>query len=163
MACFSAPPHDRLCAPDSRFPAVQRMVPATAAPLFKTFYSRRHFHTFGAAIQYVPLGPHAGFTRVSQPAERPLLFNLVASATDPGRAALAAELRVVLRAPGAPRARLHVAGDFELLGAAHGDHLPPLEYAGVLANSSFTLCPRVRRSPSRRRFRLTAATAGERI
>jgi hypothetical protein len=134
---------------------VERLVfPDGMRPIFKMYYSERHEKSFPSGqFQDFPLGPRTEFQRppaTRAPGEsRGILLNFVGSPTSLSRVALAAELENATANGSLPRDRtlVHVSSRWSSQLSEDSkdqhDHFAPSQYAKVLANSTFTLCPQV--------------------
>jgi hypothetical protein len=122
------------------------ILPAEVTPIFKQYYSQRQAQTFQGEFLWFPLGPRAEFSRpkaIPSPGEsRGFLFNFVGSPTSVARVKLGKAFgNGGYLVQGVPKDRImfHMAEEWAP-GTVEED-FPPSEYADVLRNSTFTLCP----------------------
>ena len=121
-------------------------LPPQVTPIFKQYYSRRHARSFPGEFHWFPLGPRFEFHRPSSfpgpEISRRFLFNFIGSPTSLARQRLAAVWGGAAENTGIPkdRVKFHIAQEWAA-DTSQGNFAPE-DYAAVLQESTFTLCPK---------------------
>ena len=124
-------------------------IPLQVVPIFKQYYSRRHAQSFPGTFNWFPLGPRFEFQRPSSfpgpQIPRSYLFNFIGSPTSLARQRLAAAWNTIAATAQAnynipeSRVRFHLAQKWAA-DTSEGN-FAPVDYAAILQDSTFTLCP----------------------
>eukprot|EP00049_Salpingoeca_infusionum_P000043 m.36740 g.36740 ORF g.36740 m.36740 type:complete len:545 (+) comp10032_c0_seq4:90-1724(+) len=137
--------------PDSLLPSNEShplrhiLMPEYVTPWFRQYYDSRQIQAFGTKAIYVPLGPRFEFPDLSDvtlklSSQRKYIYMFVASGTDPSRVKLnnqLAEDTTFSR----DQVYIHFAQDWHP-NANHPAYLRPEDYARVMQDSVFALCPK---------------------
>lgn len=124
-------------------------IPPQIVPVFKQYYSRRHVQSFpSGTFNWFPLGPRFEFLRPSNfpgpHISRRFLFNFIGSPTSNARRQLAAAWNDTAAAAAQysilkSRVKFHIA--HEWAADTSKGNFAPEDYAAILLDSTFTLCP----------------------